>query len=312
MDLSIIIVNWNTRDILHHCLLSIYAQTEGVEREVIVIDNGSTDGSVEMIKRNFREVILVENAGNRGFAAANNQGIKISKGRYVCLVNSDIIVLEYCIQKLMSFIDEYPSIGIVGPRIVNPDGSVRTSCNHFPTISNNLCQALGLSRLFPKSTFFSPWTMDSWSHDSTRSVDVVAGSFWMVRRKAIDEVGLLDEDFFIYGEDIDWCKRFHNAGWDVVFYPGAEAIHLGGASSNNAPVRFYLEMQKADLQYWRKHHGKSGELIYWLIILLRQLVRMPIYALMYVFCRKKRETAQFKLKRAFACICFLFGFDIDK
>lgn len=149
--------------------------------------------------------------------------------------------------------------------------------------------------------------MKYWAHAQIRKVDVLGGCFWMVRRKALDEVGLLDEDFFFYGEDIDWCRRFHDAGWDVVFYPASEAIHFGGASSSNAPVRFYLELQKADLHYWKKHYGWTGQSAYRMIILLRHLVRLPVYVLIYIFRPGARTNAIFKLKRALICIGWLLG-----
>jgi GT2 family glycosyltransferase len=302
VDVSIIIVNWNTRELLQGCLRSIYKQTRDINYEIIVVDNASTEGSVEMVKKKFPQVILVENSQNLGFARANNIGIRSSKGRYICLINSDVIVLDDCIKNLMSFMDEHPATGMIGPRILNPDRTFQPSCRHLPTIWNNLCQSLGLNHLFPKSPFFSYWIMDYWNHDSVRSVDALSGCFWMVRRKSLNEVGLLDEDFFIYGEDLDWCRRSHQVGWDIVFYPMAEAIHIGAASSNNTPIRFYLEMQKADLQYWRKHHGKIGKAGYTAVILLRNALRVFARALQYAFCLSRRETAGFKLRRSVACI----------
>ena len=311
MDISIIIVNWNTKEHLHHCLNSL-TNANDYTQEIIVVDNCSSDGSPEVIEKEYHQVRLIKNEANLGFAKANNIGIATSRGKYVALVNSDVIVLDDCIERLIEFMDKNPSVGMAGPRILNADHTLQVSCRHFPTIWKNLCQVLALNMVFAKSSLFAEPMMKYWAHDAERKVDVLSGCFWMLRRAALDEVGLLDESFFIYGEDIDWCRRFHDSRWDVMFYPGAEAIHFGGASSSNAPIRFYLEMQKADLQYWRKHHGKPGELIYWMIILLRQLVRIPGFALMYVFRAKNRETARFKLKRAFACICFLFGFNIDK
>ncbi|MHC4593976.1 MAG: glycosyltransferase family 2 protein [Planctomycetota bacterium] len=302
VDVSIIIVNWNTRELLQGCLRSIREQTRDINYEIIVVDNASTDGSVEIVKKNFPKVMLVENSSNLGFARASNIGIRSSKGRYICLINSDVIVLDDCIKNLMSFMDEHPGTGMAGPRILNPDRTLQPSCRHFPTIWNNLCQALTLNHLFPRTRFFSGPFMKYWAHDEVRKVEVVTGCFWMVRCEAVDEVGSLDKDFFIYGEDIDWCKRFHEAGWDVIFYPKAEAIHVGAASSNNAPIRFYLEMQKADLKYWRKHHGKIGKAGYTAVILLRNALRMIARALQYAFWPSRRETAGFKLRRSIACI----------
>lgn len=310
-DISIVIVSWNAKQYLLNCLSSL-SDPSSYTHEIIVVDNGSTDGSCETVQKEFPEVRLVRNRDNLGFSKANNIGIRASSGRYVCLINSDVIVLEGCIGGLVKFMDRNTLVGMAGPRILNPDKTIQYSCRHFPTVWNNVCQIVGIDRIFPKTQFFSEPIMRYFTYDSIKTVDVLSGCFWMVRREALDQVGLLDEDFFIYGEDIDWCRRFHNVGWDVVFYPEAEAIHFGGASSLNSPIRFNLEMQKADLQYWRKHHGKSGELIYWMIIFMRQLVRMPVFAFTYVFCTKNRDRARFKLKRAFACICFLFGFNIYK
>ena len=212
----------------------------------------------------------------------------------------------------MAFMDENPNVGMAGPKILNRECSLQVQCRRFPTMWNNLCQALGFNKLFPKSAFFSESFMKYWAHDEVRKVDVITGCFWMVRREAIEEVGLLDEVFFIYGEDIDWCKRFHDAGWGVVFYPGAEAIHFGGASSRNQPIRFYLEIQKADLQYWGKHRGRLGKLIYASIIFLRHLLRLMFGLLVFVFRPSRRRTTSFKLKRSLACIRWLFTYQGNK
>ncbi len=307
MDISIIIISWNTRVILQDCLTSIYKHGGDINYEVIVVDNCSTDDSAEMVKKDFPQVNVIENSENLGFARANNIGIRVSKGRYMCLINSDVTILDDCIGRLLLFMDERSAVGMAGPRILNPDRTVQHSCRHFPSIWNNLCQSLGLNHLFPKSAFFSYWIMDYWSYDSIKSVDALSGCFWIIRREALDDVGLLDEDFFIYGEDLDWCRRFHEAGWDIVFYPGAEAVHLGGASAANTPVRFYLEIQKADLHYWRKHHGKIGEVSYTVVILLREMVRVIARGFQYVFWASQRETAGFKLRRSLACIQFVLN-----
>ncbi len=300
-DISFVIVSWNARQHLLNCLNSL-SNPSGCTQEIIVVDNGSTDGSIELVETQFPEVKLIKNKENLGFARANNIGIRASKGRYVCLINSDAIVLNNCIGGLMKFMDENSSVGMAGPKILNPNKTIQYSCRHFPSVWNNLCQAVGLNYIFPKSAFFSDWFMSYWSHDSIRSVDVLSGCFWMVRKEALVDIGLLDERFFIYGEDIDWCKRFHKAGWDVVFYPGAEAIHFGGASSGNAPIRFYLEMQKSDLHYWRKHHGKLGETSYLIIILIRQVLRVIFGVVKYIIKPSQKQTISFKLKRSLACI----------
>lgn len=298
---SIIIVSWNAKQYLMECLKSLQEEHDCL-REIIVVDNASSDGSPEAVKQAFPEVNLIENRANVGFARANNIGMRASTGKYILLINSDVIVLKDCIDRLIKYMDANPSVGMAGPRTLNPDGTLQVSCRHFPSLWNNLCQIFGFNRVFQRSRFFSEPFMQYWAHDETRSVDAIRGCFWIVRREALDQVGLLDERFFFYGEDIDWCKRFHEAGWDVVFYPEAEAIHYGGASSRNAPIEFYMEMQKADLQYWTKHHGHFGRTSYLALIVFRETSRLLLASATYVVCPKQRECVGFKVRRSAACI----------
>lgn len=301
-DVSVIIVSWNAKQHLLRCLESL-TDTAGVfSQEIIVVDNASSDGSPEAVTRQFPQVALMRSSENIGFARANNIGIRQSTGRYICLVNSDIILMDGCIEALTEFMDERHAVGIAGPRILNPDRTLQPQCQHFPSIWNHLCQTLGFNKLFPKSAFFSEPFMKYWAHDVERKVDVLSGCFLMVRREAIDQVGLLDEDFFFCGEDIDWCKRFHEAGWNVVFYPGAEAIHVGGASSANAPIKFFLDMQEADVLYWKKHHGRATAWVYRMIVLLRHVLRVTARACQYLVCPSRRKVLGFKLRRSAACV----------
>ena len=302
LDLSIIIVSWNTREILRKCLGSLCNHTRNISFETIVVDNGSSDGSAETVEKEFPQVKLIRNQENLGFARANNIGIKAIAGRYLCLMNSDIFVLNGCLMNLITFMDQNLNVGMSGPRLLNRDHIFQPSCRYFPSIWNNLCHAFAINRLFPKSAFFSDSLMEHWEHDTVQSVDVLPGCLWMVRREALNQVGLLDERFFIYGEDVDWCKRFHDHGWDVVFYPDAETIHYHGASSANDPIRFIVEMQKADLQYWKKHHGSIGKAAYMAIILLRHVLRVIARAFQYLIRPSQRKTIAFKLKQSMACI----------
>lgn len=304
MDLSIVIVNWNAKQHLLDCLNSIYTSCS-CTFEVIVVDNASVDGSREAVKEAFPQVRLTENSENLGFAKANNIGLSLSTGRYVALVNSDVIVLRSCFQNLIRFLDQHPKVGMASPRLLNPDRTLQFNCRSFPGIWNNLCQTLGLNYVFPRSAFFSEPFMKYWDHKTVRDVDVLTGSFWIVRREAIGQVGPLDEDFFFYGEDVDWCKRFCDAGWSVTFCPDAEAIHIGGASSGNAPIRFYIELQKADLRYWEKHRGKIGRLSYASIVLLRQALRLLYATTVYLLRSRRRSDAAFKIRRSLACMRYV-------
>lgn len=273
LSLSIIIVSWNAKALLADCLKSIQAQPPPGRYEVIVVDNRSSDGSAEMVATEFPDVVLVRNEDNFGFAKANNIGIRQSRGKYLALVNSDVEVLSGCFDAVCDFMDQNPRIGILGPCILNSDGSVQASCRKFPSLWRSFCEATWLNQIFKRSGLFSAERMLFFKHDSIRRVDVLSGCFWVVRSDALDEVGLLDERFFIYAEDMDWCRRFREYGWGVVFYPGAAAIHHSGGSSNNAPLRFSQEQLKARLQYWKKYHGRAIVLAFSLILLLHHFLR---------------------------------------
>jgi GT2 family glycosyltransferase/glycosyltransferase involved in cell wall biosynthesis len=279
MDISIVIVNWNTRDILRDCLVSIYAQTKGNCFEVIVVDNGSTDGSAEMLRKEFPEVILLQNEINRGFAAANNQGMTIARGRYVLLLNSDTVILDDVISRSAGFADSQPKAAVVGCRVLNPDKTLQRTCFIFPSLVNMLLSSTYLYKLFPRSRFFGRERMTWWDRSDIREVDVVTGCFMLVRRQAIQQVGMMDEQFFMYGEETDWCYRFKQAGWTVVFMPNGEIIHLGGQSSKKMKSEMILQLRAGILLFFRKHKGFVSYRLACLLTCLFFLVRVPYWLL---------------------------------
>jgi GT2 family glycosyltransferase len=306
-DIAVIIVSWNTRDYLRSCLASLREPPPGRSLEVIVVDNASADGSPDMVAAEFPEVKLIRAPGNLGFARANNLGIRASASRYVCLVNSDVKLLDDCLGRLAGFMDRNPGAGMCGPRVLNADLTLQSSCRRLPGLWNNACYALGLPRLFPRSEFFGGEHMLFFNHDETRAVEALVGCFILVRRQAMEEVGLLDEGFFIYAEDVDWCKRFHDAGWEVVFYPEARAIHYRGGSSAADPRRFALEQQRAVMRFWRKHHGSlrtwlAAMLHAWLLTarLLAAGLRLPAAG-------KSRAAVRESMRRNLACLVALPG-----
>jgi GT2 family glycosyltransferase len=256
VDLSIIIVSWNTRDVLRQCLQSVYAQTGRISFETIVVDNGSTDGSVEMIKRDFNRVKLLTNTENRGFAAANNQALLIAAGRYLLLLNSDTIVLDQAIEKSLAFANVHPDAAVTGCRILNPDGTLQSSCFMFPSLLNLFLLSTYLSRIFPKSRFFGRERMSWWDRADAREVEVVTGCFMLVRREAVAEVGLMDERFFMYCEETDWCYRFRAKGWKNWFTPSAEIVHIGGASAAKLGTRRAQIQNRSEMLYFMKHWSK--------------------------------------------------------
>src|SRR5208282_6161110 len=230
MDISVVIVAWNAKHYLELCLESLAEAPPRRSMEVIVVDNASADATAEMVEARFPDVKLIRSNENLGFAKGNNVAIRQCQGRYVALVNPDVIVFPGCLDALADFLDQNPKVGNVGPRVFNPDMTQQSSCRRFPTLWNNFCSATGLATAFKNSRRFSGEHMLFSSYDRTMEVDVLVGCFWMVRRDALREVGLLDEGFFMYGEDVDWCRRCWDAGWRIMFVPKAQAIHYRGGS----------------------------------------------------------------------------------
>jgi GT2 family glycosyltransferase len=302
VDVSIIVVNWNTWKLLTECLRSL-AQFRGrYVAEVIVLDNGSKDGSQEAIRREFPGVRLIENGANLGFAKANNIGIRAAKGRYLCLVNSDVRVLNDCIDRLVDFMDHHPETGIVGPQILYPDMRIQDSCRKFPSPWNNFCSAFKLNRLLPRNSFFSGEHMFYFPHDMTLKVDSIAGCFMLARKDAVEEVGLLDEQFFMYAEEVDWSKRFSQCGWQIMFYPEAQAVHHHAASTSRDPVRFERERVKSVAKYWRKHHSVVERYEFAAIFCLQHIAGLACAAVIYAAVPTSRGKMKTKISRSFACL----------
>jgi hypothetical protein len=293
---SIIIVNWNTKELLQNCLTSVYKQAGSVNYEVIVIDNGSTDGSPEMVSNDFPQVILVRNLENKGFAAANNQGITIAKGRYVLLLNSDTVILNSALSKTVAFADAHLEAAVVGCRVLNPDRTLQPTCFMFPSLLNTFLSSTYLYKLFPKSRFFGRERMTWWDRGDTREVDVVTGCFMLVRREAIEQVGLMDERFFMYGEETDWCYRFKKAGWRVVFAPVAEIVHLGGQSTSQRSGEMIVELRLNILNFIRKHQGYLTYIIARLLTIFFFGIRIPFWFLIGLFVSENRKQPSVKMR----------------
>lgn len=254
MDLSIIILNYNTCELTLKALRSVYASRTGYQFEVILIDNASSDSSVEKIREEFPQVQLIENQENVGFAKANNQGMRIATGRYILLLNSDTIVQIDTLEIMVRFMDEHPDVGASGCKVILPDGSLDKACRRgFPTPSASFYYAFGISKLFPHVPRFNQYQLGYLNPDEEYPVDCLVGAFMLVRSKAIDEVGLLDEQFFMYGEDVDWCYRIKQAGWTNYYYPKTHIIHYKGASSRKRPLKIVYEFHRAMYLFHRKH-----------------------------------------------------------
>jgi GT2 family glycosyltransferase len=275
-NLSVIIVSWNACHHLLNCLASIQETRGSLVREVIVVDNASTDGSPNMVAERFPEVTLIRLDENLGFARANNLGLNHASGDLLALVNSDVVVHEDCLQRLAAFLKGRKDVGLVGPRILGQDGRLQRTCRRLPTLWNTTCRALALDNVLFRWPLFSGREMRHWDQETQAEVEVLSGCFWMARREAVEAVGGLDERFFFYAEDVDWCKRFLDAGWKIVFVPGATATHFGGGSSSNAPLRYSIELLRANLAYWKKHQGFLGQCVYRLLAIAHHGLRLVL------------------------------------
>jgi GT2 family glycosyltransferase len=298
-DVSIIIVNWNTRDILRECLISIYKETLDISYEIIVIDNFSSDGSALMIKKEFPEAILIANEENRGFAVANNQGMEIANGRYVLLLNSDTVVLENAIQKTVRFADNHPEAAVLGCKAYNADMSLQPTCFMYPSLLNLFLLSTYLYKLFPRNRFFGREFMSWWDRGDVREVEVVTGCFMLVRKTAIEQVGMMDNSYFMYAEETDWCYRFGRAGWKKIFYPEAVIIHYGGMSSSKNPVEMSREFQKSFLLFMENSGGLFSRYTARFIFCISGFIRLIYWCSRWVFsCEERRNICISKIRQS--------------
>lgn len=302
-----VIVTWNGRAYAVECLDSLRHNASGLTLQTIVVDNASTDGTPEAVREQFPEVQLVQADTNLGFSKGNNLGMRLADADYVCLINSDVVVPPQCLENMLAFMERNPDIGMLGPKMVAPDGRTGDSVMRLPTVWNSFCCAMGFHRIFPTAKWLNGFMMSEFPYDRTADVEVLTGWFWMIRKSALEEVGGLDEQFFMYGEDIDWSYRFLKAGWRVVFYADAWALHYGAASSCRAPARFYVEMRRANLQYFNKHHGRLAERGYRLVLFVHEAIRIAGHGALYLFATSRREHARAKIISSLAAFGWLAG-----
>lgn len=294
--ISVIIVSWNAREYLRGVLRSLRETTPSLIEEVIVVDNDSKDGSPDMVEAEFPSAILIRTGQNLGFAKANNLAIQQAKGSQYALINSDVIVHPGCLEMLSRHLASSPRIGLVGPLVFGGDNLPQETRRRLPTIGRSLARVLSIDR-------FKKAVTEDRSH--AQSVEVLNGCFWLAKRTAVEEIGGLDERFFFYAEDVDWCKRFGLAGWNIEFVPAATAVHFGGGSSGNAPFRYSIEMLKANLKYWRKHHGRFGESYYFALSLFHHLLRLTLRGLQLLMPRKNPADVRYKFERSKFCLRWL-------
>ncbi len=276
IDVSVCIVSWNVWEDLRACLASLFGGDNQASFEVIVVDNGSADATVASLSGEFPQAELIANQENRGFAAACNQAIAASGGRYFFLLNPDTIVPEDGLDELLRFADDHPEAGVIGPKLVYPDGSLQYSCRRFPTVSAAIFRGTFLEPLIPGIKSVRYYLMSDWDHAEVRQVDWVSGAALLVRRELIDDIGLLDEGFFWGSEDVDLCLRAHRAGWEVVYTPVPQIIHAVGRSAQQAELSTLLHTHQSIYRLYSKHWSRwvGSRWLIWLGVWLRATVLM--------------------------------------
>jgi N-acetylglucosaminyl-diphospho-decaprenol L-rhamnosyltransferase len=251
VDLSIIIVNWNTRELLAGCLFSLYTAASQVESEVWVVDNASDDESTSMVRQQFPQVHLIENRQNAGFARANNQAIYQSQGRYVLLLNSDTEVLPGALETMVKFMNAHAQCGGCGPQLVNADDTLQVSCHPMLTPGREFWRLMFLDRLWRRATY----AQGRWDRELPRRVEVIKGACFLLRQTALEQVGSLDEQYFMYSEEMDLCYRLAQADWQLWWVPTARVRHYGEASSRQMAEAMYVELYRSKVQFHRKFGG---------------------------------------------------------
>jgi len=260
---SVVIVSYNTQEILRNCLEALFEHSKGVAMEVFVVDNDSHDGSAAMVKNDFPSVMLITNHENLGFAAANNQAFALARGRYIILLNPDAYIRPLSLEHSIAFMDRTPMCGLCGGKIISPEGRLEPSARRFPSALSKLLTMSGLRGTFAHSPIVNYHEFGGFAHDKPMEVDWVPGTFTIVRKKMLDEIGYFDERFYIYYEETDLCMRAKKAGWTIYFIPDAEVMHIGGASSktrkdktfDNKAAQVLIFRMRSEWLYYRKNKG---------------------------------------------------------
>lgn len=289
-DVSIVIVSFNTRAVLEECLQSVYREAGDLRLQIIIVDNGSTDGSPEMIEREFSEALLIRSSVNLGFGGANNLAFEAAQGRYIVLLNSDAFLMPGSLQLSVKYMDDNPGVGLGGGRLIGRDGSWQPSARMFPSVLNDLIVFSGLAARFPKSHFFGRADRTWADAMQAAEVDWVPGAYSIIRAEAQAKIGVFDSRFFLYYEEVDFCKRLKQKGYSIWYWPDVVVIHIGGESSrqikslelSQAGAQLTLWRMRSMLLYYRKHHGLAAHfammaelLWYWLRLQRRRFSANP-------------------------------------
>jgi hypothetical protein len=285
--LSICIVNWNTKEDLAKALASL-PEGHVADREVIVVDNASSDGSPAMVRSRFPAVKLLQNAENVGFSRAYNRALQEATGRYLLVLNPDCVIHPGALSRLIEFMESNPEAGAVGPRLLNADGTLQFSCRRFPTFAAGLFRNTPLGRIFPGNRYSRQYLMMEWDHSLPQEVDWISGAAMLIRRPTLEEVGPLDEGFFMYCEDVDWCYRARQKGWKIYYLPTAVITHLIGRSSDQRPRAMVVEFHRSMRRFYRKHYAAHWPAGFRWLPLLAIKLRLGATLLHYHLLKKNK------------------------
>ncbi|WP_420632177.1 glycosyltransferase family 2 protein [Candidatus Leptofilum sp.] len=291
MKLSIVIVSWNTKDLLEACLNSVYAYPPDEPFEVWVVDNKSKDDTVAMVREKFPQVDLIASEENLGFAGGNNRAIPHCSGDYVLLLNPDTEVKPDALNALVAFMDAHPEAGASGSRLLNADGTLQPSCHPRPTLSREFWRMFYLDKLIP----YGSYKMHKWDVTQPREVDVLMGASLLIRKQVLDTVGLLDEEYFMYSEEVDLCYRLQKAGWKLFWVPQSQVVHFWGQSAKQVMTEMFLQLYRAKLRFFRKHYGWLTAILYKFVLGLAALLRLGLAPLSWL---RKSEKSGYQLHMA--------------
>jgi len=294
MDISVVIVSWNVKDFLRKCLSSIYRFTEGLDFEVFVVDNNSSDNTAAMVKEEFPQVRLIANQENLGFSRANNLALNKCAGRYILFLNPDTELIENSLKMMAEFMGAHPEVTALGCKLVFPDGSLQHSSRYFPSPFTDLMENLYLDAIFPYSGFFNRYKMGFWSHDRMREIDVPYGACLLVRKETLDKIGFFDERFFMYYDEIDLCYRIKKARGKIYFVPDIKVVHYGNKSYKQAALQCDRWKLRSKLLFFEKHYGSFGVAALIFGLVLNTIIVWSILSASHYIFRRPRELGYFK------------------
>jgi N-acetylglucosaminyl-diphospho-decaprenol L-rhamnosyltransferase len=272
MKLSVVIVNWNTGDLIRRCVESVYAGLPAVETEIFVVDSASTDGSTTALQARFPQANYIYSPQNIGFGPSNNLALRQATGEYLLLLNPDTLVHPGAMPALLNFIEQNPQVGAAAARLLNPDGSLQYSCSPEPTLKGEVLRLFHLGSVRPDGYY----PMETWDLAMPRPAEVILGACMLVRKSVLDQVGLFDEQFFMYNEETDLCRRIRQAGWQICWVPQAQVTHYGGQSTRQMAAEMFVQLYRAKITYFRKYHSPFKVGLYKLVLYLTSLPRLAL------------------------------------